>query len=134
MRIISRAERAYILRLAATMGAFIFVLLLVRFWFKSDHPPTGVWLYAAAVAPALPILAAIAAVGGYLIEQTDEYQRTLLVRAVMWATGVTLAVTTVSDFLVDYAHMQSPEPGFVFFVFCIALGVAQAVVKLLELR
>jgi hypothetical protein len=129
---ISRAERAYVLRLAAAMGAFIFALLVMKMWFKGSQPPNGVWLYAAAILPALPILAAIGAVGRYLVEETDEYQRALLIRAVLWATGAALAAATVRDFLVDYAHVQPMEDGFAFFVFCIALGIAQVVIRLRE--
>jgi hypothetical protein len=129
---ISRTERAYILRLAASMGAFVFALLAMKLWFKSSQPPSGLWLYAAAILPALPILTAIGAVGRYLVEETDEYLRALLIRAVLWATGITLAVTTMRDFLLDFAHVQPMEPGFVFFVFCIALGIAQVVVRLKE--
>jgi uncharacterized membrane protein len=129
---ISRTERAYILRLAASMGAFVFALLVMKLWFRSSHPPSGPWLYAAAILPALPILAAIGAVGRYLVEETDEYLRALLIRAVLWATGITLAVTTVRDFLLDFAHVQPMEPGFVFFVFCITFGVAQVVIRLRE--
>jgi hypothetical protein len=107
----------------------------MKLWFKSSQPPNGVWLYAAAILPALPalpILAAIGAVGRYLVEETDEYLRALLIRAVLWATGITLAVTTMRDFLLDFAHVQPMEPGFVFFVFCITFGVAQVVVRLKE--
>jgi drug/metabolite transporter (DMT)-like permease len=128
----SRAERAYLLRLVGSMGAFILVLLIVRHWFKSSEPPAGAWLYAAAILPALPILGAIGAVGRYLVEETDEYQRALLIRAVLWATGAALAAATVRDFLIEYAHVSPFESGFVFFVFCIALGVAQVVVRLME--
>ena len=129
---ISRTERAYILRLAASMGAFVFALLVMKLWFKSAQPPTGAWLYVAAILPAVPILAAIGAVGRYLVEETDEYLRALLIRAVLWATGLTLAATTVRDFLNDYAHLQPMEPGFVFFVFCVAFAVAQVAVRLRE--
>ena len=75
---------------------------------------------------------AIGAVGRYLVEETDEYQRALLIRAVLWATGAALAAATVRDFLVDYAHVQPMEDGFAFFVFCIALGIAQVVIRLRE--
>jgi hypothetical protein len=132
MRILSRAECAYIVRLLGSMAAFVVFLLVARQWLKSDHPPTGVWLYVAAVVPALPILAAIAAVGRYVVEEADEYQRALLIRAVLWATGIALAAATVRDFLVDFAHMPQTESGFDFFVFCVSLGIAQAVVKLRE--
>ncbi|HEY1560243.1 MAG TPA: hypothetical protein VGF71_05060 [Caulobacteraceae bacterium] len=77
-------------------------------------------------------LAAIGAVGRYLVEEADEYQRALLIRAVLWATAAVLAADTVRDFLLDFAHVQPMEDGFAFFVFCIALGIAQVVVRLKE--
>ncbi len=128
----SRAEGRYVVRLAATMAAFLVALFAVKRWFGSAWPPTGLWLYVAAVIPALPILAAIAVVGRYLVEEADEYQRVLLVRAVLWATGATLAVTTVWGFLEAYAHIRPPQAGLEFMLFCIALGVAQVVGRLME--
>jgi uncharacterized membrane protein len=101
-------------------------------WFESAWSPTGIWLDVAAVIPALPILAAIGVVGRYLVEETDEYQRALLVRAVLWATGGTLVVTTVWGFLESFAHVRPAQAGFPFMLFCVALGVAQGVGKLME--
>jgi hypothetical protein len=114
------------------MGAYILALFAMKGWFESPWPPTGTWLYVAAVVPALPILAAIVVVGRYLVEETDEYQRTLLVRAMLWATGATLAVTTIWGFLESFAHVRPAWAGFPFMLFCIALGVAQVVGKLME--
>jgi hypothetical protein len=128
----SRAEARYVIRLAATMGAYVLVLFAMKRWSESIWPPTGTWLYVAAVIPALPILAAIAVVGRYLVEETDEYLRALLVRAVLWATGATLAATTVWGFLESFAHVQPALAGFPFILFCVALGVAQVVGKLME--
>jgi len=128
----SRAERAYVLRLLASMGAYVLVALAVKFWLKSGQPPRGAWLYAAAMLPAAPILAAIAAIGRYLVEESDEYLRAILVRAVVWATGITLVVATVRDFLIEYARFEPTLSGFGFFVFCVAFGVIQSVIRLVE--
>jgi xanthosine utilization system XapX-like protein len=128
----SQAEKRYVIRLAATMVAYVTSLFAMKRWLDSPWPPTGIWLDVAAVIPALPILAAIGVVGRYLVEETDEYQRTLLVRAVLWATGATLTVTTVWGFLESFAHVQPAQAGFPFMLFCVALGVAQGVGKLME--
>lgn len=125
----SPAERRYVIRLAATMGAYLFALFAVKRWFESNWSPSGIWLYSAAVIPALPILAAIGVVGRYLVEENDEYQRVLNVRAVLWAAGATLAVFTVWSFLETYAHVKAAHAGFIFMLFCVAFGVAQCVVR-----
>jgi hypothetical protein len=131
---ISRAERNYVFRLFFAMAAYVAVLVVVSAWLRGTTPPTGALLYAAALAPAVPILVAIWAVGRYVMEETDEYQRLILVRAMLWATGATLAVTTVWGFLETYARaVHAPASG-IFMLFCICLGVAQVGLRLLEPR
>jgi len=57
--------------------------------------------YALAVLPALPIIAIFVFVGRYFVEEQDEYLRMRMVRKVLWATGLTLAATTLWGFLED---------------------------------
>ena len=57
--------------------------------------------YALAVLPALPVIAIFVFVGRYLIEEQYEYLRMRMVRQVLWATGFTLAATTLWGFLED---------------------------------
>ena len=57
--------------------------------------------YALAALPALPIIAIFLIIGRYLVEEQDEYLRMRMVRQILWATGLTLAATTLWGFLED---------------------------------
>ena len=121
----SPAARRYLWRFLPAMAVYSAAVLGVSAWLGGSAPPRGLLLYAAAVAPAVPLLAAIWAIGRFLVELEDEYQRALLIEAVLWATGLTLAITTVWGFLQVYADAPAPPLFFVFILFCAALGVAQ---------
>jgi cobalamin synthase len=111
-------------RFTPAMAAYVVLILGVSAWMK-HAPPTGPLLYAAAVLPALPLLAVIWAMGRYLIEETDEYQRAVQVQSVLWGTGATLAVSTVWGFLETYTKVPHLPAWYAFPVFCAAMGVAQ---------
>ncbi len=48
--------------------------------------------------PPLPVVAMVAAMGLYLREETDEFERAVNVEGALWATGGILAVTTMWGF------------------------------------
>jgi hypothetical protein len=56
--------------------------------------PTGFLAVVCALVFTSPFLAGIAIYAIYLGEEKDEFQRTLLSRAMLWGIGVTLPVTT----------------------------------------
>jgi hypothetical protein len=75
----------------------------------SDHH-IGVLAYALAIAPALPLLAAIAIMGFYIHEENDEFQRLMFVESALWATGALLAIATTWGFLETFhlaPHVES---------------------------
>jgi undecaprenyl pyrophosphate phosphatase UppP len=86
---------------------------------------SGWTLYAVAVAPALFILGVIWAMGMYLVEETDEYIRMRLVRAMMVATGITLAIASVWGFLEQLADLVHVPAYYGFVIWCGAMGLAQ---------
>jgi hypothetical protein len=89
--------------------------------------------YALAVLPALPIIAIFVLVGRYLIEEQDEYLRMRMVRQILWATGLTLAATTLWGFLEDAGLPHVPM--FYVSVFWFAgLGIGGCIMNLLSLR
>jgi hypothetical protein len=51
------------------------------------------------VLPALPLIGTILALGRYIVEETDEYLRMLMVRQALIASGVVLSITTTWGFL-----------------------------------
>src|SRR4051812_23518901 len=78
------------------------VVLCGAVWTFKHAPPGGVLAYGLAVLPALPILGMFAALGLYLHEEVDEYQRYLTARQIVIATGLTLGVCTVWGFIESF--------------------------------
>ncbi|MDH7640946.1 hypothetical protein [Sphingomonas oryzagri] len=77
-------------------------LLLPAVWLFKHHMVTGPLAWVVAILPALPIVAIFAAIGGYIVEETDEYQRMLLIRQTLYASGFMLAIITVWGFLESF--------------------------------
>ena len=123
------AARRYLLRLGAAMGLYLIVLAVAVKLFRSPTPPEGTLKYALALAPALPLLGAIWAMGRYIVELPDEYQRLRLAIACLWATGLTLGLCTAWGFLENFAGVQGPPLYGVFVIFMIFLGLVQGLGK-----
>lgn len=120
----SVAGRRYMRRFAPAMASYVVLILGVSFWLK-HAPPAAPLLYLAAILPALPLLVVIWAIGRYLVEEADEYQRALHVQSVLWGAGVTLALATVWGFLEMYARAPHVPAYWGFTLFCAAWGLAQ---------
>lgn len=98
---VATARRRY-RRTALGLSVLYAVLLIgVSVFFKTG-PRTGVSAYAAAVLPALPIIGVFYAIGRYLVEEQDEFLRMLMVRQILWATGIALSIATVWGFLESF--------------------------------
>jgi hypothetical protein len=87
--------------------------------------PTGPLLWLIAVLPALPILYFVWAVGRYLTEETDEYQRMKQVTSALFATGWLLILATIWGFLETFEVVPHVPSWAVIPVWAIGLGVAQ---------
>ncbi len=123
----SSAYRRYNIRVLASVAVYAVVLVTVIHQFKTNPPIDG-WKYALAVAPALPLLAVIAFVGRYLVEETDEFRRFKLMLAMLCGLGVTLALTTVWGFLEAFAGARHIELYLVFVLYCAGMGIAQPII------
>lgn len=122
------AQRRYLWRFGPTMGlymAFLFTTVLVV---KHGHP-SGAALYALALLPALPILAALVIVGMYLIEEPDEFERTVMVQSMLWSIGGVLGLTTVWGFLEMFAPVAHLQPFWLFPLFWFLVGVSAPLVR-----
>ena len=94
----SAAVRRYSQRVMVLMFLYAASLMAVVFSF-SRHLLTGPPAYAAAILPALPIIGIFVAIGRYLIEETDEYLRMLMIRQSLIASGFMLSIVTAWGFL-----------------------------------
>jgi hypothetical protein len=114
------ATRRYFRRFVPLMVFYVFAVLGVTFWFGHGGP-AGWWRYPVAVLPALPIVGVIAAMGAFIVEQKDEYQRMLMVRNCLYGIGFSLSVSTVWGFLQTF-HLAPDYPGWAAFVlFCMGM-------------
>ncbi len=126
-----QAIRRYFRRFVPSMAAYVILLIGSKLARRAWHPGKGATV-ALAVLPALPIVAVIWSMGMYLAEQSDEYQRTQLVKATLIGTALMLSVTTVWSFLED-AHLAPTKPvHFAFPLWCAGLLMAQAGLRLRE--
>jgi len=123
------AARRYFLRFSSTMGAYVVVLIAVITYLDRSHP-TGWIVFVLAILPALPIIGIIVAVGLFLAEQKDEFQRRMLEWALLWGMGGTLATTSVWGFLEMFSHAPHITPFYVFPLFWIFVGIASVVLRL----
>src|SRR5437870_5263273 len=124
----SPAMRRYLGRFVPTMISYVAILVAVDWTFR-HHAPEGPVKYALAVLPAIPVIGIIVILGLYLVDEKDEFERSVLVQAILWATGVTLAFNTVHDALVNFLSFP-PMPMFsLFTVFVAVWGLAQPLIR-----
>lgn len=124
MAFVSVAGRRYMGRFVPSMIGYVVALMAAVFLIERNMV-VGWSLYAAALAPALFILGVIWAMGMYLAEETDEYIRMRLVRAMMVATGVTLAIASVWGFLEQFTDVSHVPAYYGFVIWCGSMGLAQ---------
>jgi hypothetical protein len=118
----SRAQKRYLLRLAAAMTAYV-VTLAVALRFVGSGSVTGPLAYVLAVLPGLSVAGVFWAVGRLLVEERDEYLRMLLVRQSLVATGFTLTIATIWGFLENFRLVSHVDAFYIAVLWFIGLGV-----------
>lgn len=86
-------------------------------------------IYLVAILPALPIIGIFAAMGRYLVEEQDEYVRMLMVRQILWASGLTLSLATIWGFLDNFGLVGHADGYWLLVVWFMGLGVGAIVNK-----
>ncbi len=123
----SRYQRRFMLSMIAYAVLLIASVLALEY-IEGSELANGPWRFALAVAPSLPILATIWAMGAYLVEETDEFKRTILAQSMLWGVGLTLGFTSVWGFLEEFAQVSRFPLYLTFPVFCFCMGLAQVFV------
>ncbi len=119
------AGLAYNRRMLPLAAAYV-VVMLGAIVMHERLQVSGPALYLVAVLPALPLIGVVWAMGRFLIEETDEYQRALAVRKMLMATGFLLVVATVWGFLEEFGLVPHLAAYWGFIVWCFGLGVGAA--------
>ena len=109
------AGRRYTVRFLSAMAVYAVIFFAARpFDVRYASTPLRV---AIALGLALSVLGVIVAIGRYLIEEADEYQRMIQAQAVIWATGITLSVSTLWGYLAVMRLVGDLPAADVFLVF-----------------
>ena len=123
------AYKRYQRRVQVVMGVYVVVILGASYALKHASP-YGWLLYFLAVLPALPIIVVIAAMGRYLQEENDEYQRLRMMQSILAGTAALLAAVIVNDFVETFAHAAAFPPFTGFLVFAAVTAIVQGVQRL----
>ena len=118
------AVKRYTRRMGWAFAAYVAALFGANAIDHAYHPG-GATLIALSVVPALPIIAIIAIIGRYLVEERDEYLRHRIVTCMLFGTGVLLAVGTVYNFLSGSGAIDPMPRLWVFPVWCLSWAAAQ---------
>ena len=124
----NQAERRYVIRMWVTAGLCVLGSTVAAAAFKLSHPH-GVLAYVVAVLPALPIIGALVYTGVYLGEEKDEFQRNLLVQALLGGTGAILARITAWGYMEDFAHAPHMDLVWIYPAFWLFAGISYGVVR-----
>ena len=116
------AQRTYQRRAVPLMLAYVAALALA-ITLHERLAPTGPIAVALAILPALPLIGVVWALGRLLVEEQDEYLRSLHVRQFMIATGFMLAVTCVWGFLETFELVPHVPMYWAFIIWCAGLGI-----------
>jgi hypothetical protein len=116
------AGLAYNRRVLPLAAAYV-VVMLGAILMRDRLQLSGPALYVIAVLPALPLVGVVWALGRFLVEETDEYQRAQTVRKMLVATGFLLVVTTIWGFLEEFRLVPHLAAYWCFIVWCAGLGI-----------
>ena len=126
---LTKAGRRYIYRLAFTMALYILFTFIAQWSFHHLHP-TGLIVYFLAVLPALPVVGSLAIVGLYISEESDEFERAILVQSMLWGFGVALAIGSVWGSLEDFANAPHRSAFYAYLSFWIVNAISGMVIRL----
>ncbi len=113
---------------AVLMLSIVYVVLL----FTADilikrQGLSGPLAYVVAMLPALPIIGFFIAIGRYLVEERDEYQRMLRVRQALVATGFALSIATAWGFLESFDLAPHFDAYWIAVIWFLGLGIGSCV-------
>ena len=104
-----RSARRYTVRLGVSMTVYV-ASLFVAVYLVGHHRVDGSAAWALALLPGLAIVGAFYAIGMLIVETSDEYVRMLLVRQVLYASGIAMAAASIWGFLENFdlvAHIPA---------------------------
>lgn len=121
--------RRYVRRIFVTMSLYIVTLFVAVSQFRQGHVE-GPLAWLLALLPGLCVAGVFWALGKLLVEETDEYLRSLLVRQLLIAAAITLSVATVYGFLENFGLVGHVDAFYLTMLYFVGMGIGAAVNRL----
>lgn len=120
----SKARKTLQRRVGIAISFYVPAFLAAAVW-VNHHPATGrVALWLAAI-PALPMIAMFVATGLYLRDESDGFQRDMIIRCMLWGTGALLTTMIFLCFAKMFGWRGDVDPRAEFMVFLVFAAVAK---------
>ena len=110
------------------------VFLIGATWLFKHQLVSGALAWAVAILPALPICGLFATMGLYVVEETDEYLRVLMIRQTLWASAFALSIATIWGFLESFGLVGHVASYCVAILYYAGLGLGTLIARLSSLR
>jgi hypothetical protein len=125
----NKAQRRYMARFFPTMALYVACLFFITWLFK-HHPPTGPTAYILAALPSLPIIGVLAIIGLYIAEETDEFERSIVIQSQLWGIAGTLAITSFWGFLEMFVPVPHLPAYLTAVIYWTCVGIATPIIRL----
>jgi hypothetical protein len=127
----SPAQRRYNRRVIQLSLLYALTLLGAVYLFKHQQVSgAGAWIVA--ILPALSIIAIFVAIGAYIVEESDEYLRALVIRQTLYASGFMLGLTTLWGFLESFGLVGHVEAYYTAILWFAGFGLGAVINRLTE--
>lgn len=127
----SPAQKRYNRR-AMGLSLLYAVLLIAAVYLFKHREVSGAMAWIIAVLPALAIIAIFVAIGAYIVEESDEYLRTLVIRQTLYASGFMLSLTTLWGFLESFGLVGHVEAYYTAILWFAGFGLGAVINRLTE--
>ncbi len=129
MRRMNPPQKRYVFRVFVSM-AFYMLFLSLALHFVGRGLVTGPLAYLLGALPGFAVIGVFWAIGRLLVEETDEYQRMLLVRQSLVASAFALSIATVWGFLENVGLVPHVDAFYIAILWFAGLGVGSLVNRL----
>ncbi|MEO7504362.1 MAG: hypothetical protein ABIT69_04175 [Sphingomicrobium sp.] len=126
MRRMNPPQKRYVLRVFVSM-AFYMVFLSFALHYVGHGLVKGPLAYVLGALPGFAVIGVFWAIGRLLVEETDEYQRMLLVRQSLVASAFALSIATVWGFLENVSLVPHIDAFYIAILWFAGLGVGSLV-------
>jgi hypothetical protein len=126
MRKMNPPQKRYVRRVFVSM-AFYILFLSAALHFVGHHLITGPPAYLLGALPGFAVIGVFWAIGRLLVEETDEYQRMLLVRQSLVASAFSLSIATVWGFLENVELVPHVDAFYIAILWFAGLGIGSLV-------